>query len=163
MNLSVELFYCFNWVVGFYYLFYYVVPTANKDNNNNNNNSNNNNNNKRVYPNPHSGQRVLALIGWFKRAVILCGGTKAQKQQSHHSNSGCWTGVLVTLIGRLCGTDPYSFMKEHVISMRKSHVKQVLCTKTQQHTMVWQDHDANGIVYVLLWINNEIMTPDYSK
>ena len=77
-----------------------------------NNNINNNNNN-------NSGQRALALIGWFERAIILCGGTKAQKQQSHRSNSGCWTGVLVTLIGRLCGTDPYSFMKEHVISIEE--------------------------------------------
>ena len=54
--------------------------------NNNNYNNNNNNNNKRAYPNPCSGQRALALIGWFERAVILCGGTKAQKQQSHCSN-----------------------------------------------------------------------------
>ena len=63
------------------------------------------------YPNTCSGQRALALIGWFERGVILCGGTKAQKQQSHSLNSVCWTGILVTLIGRLCGTDPYSFMK----------------------------------------------------
>ena len=83
----------------------FIINHMNKSNNNNNNNNN------RVYPNPHSGQRVLALIGWFKRAVILCGGTKAQKQQSHHSNSGCWTGVLVTLIGRLCGTDPTASWK----------------------------------------------------
>ena len=75
----------------------------------------NNNNN----PNTRSGQQALALIGWFERAIILCGGTKAQKQQSHRSNSGCWTGVMVTLIGRLCGTDPYSFMKEHVISIEE--------------------------------------------
>ena len=27
-----------------------------------------------------------ALIGWFERAFILCGGTKAQKQQSHRSS-----------------------------------------------------------------------------
>ena len=32
---------------------------------------------KRVYPNLCRGQRALALIGWFERAVILCGGTKA--------------------------------------------------------------------------------------
>ena len=37
----------------------------------------------------------------------------------HRSNPGCWTSVLVTLIGRLCGTDPYSFTKEHVISIGK--------------------------------------------
>ena len=49
----------------------------NDDNDNNNNSNNNNNNQKRVYPNPRSGQRALALIGWFERAVILCGGTKA--------------------------------------------------------------------------------------
>ena len=73
----------------------------------------------RAYPNPCSGQRVLTLIGWFERAVILCGGTKAQKQQSHRSNSGCWTGVLVSLIGRLCSKDPYSLMKEHVISIEE--------------------------------------------
>ena len=72
-----------------------------------------------VYPNPRSGQRGLALISWFERVVILCGGTKAQKQQSHCSNSGCWTSELVTLIGRLCGTDPYSLMKEHVISIEE--------------------------------------------
>ena len=84
--------------------------------------NNNNNNNKRAYPNPRSGQSALALIGWFEWAVILCGGTKAQKQQSHHSNLGCWTGVLVTLIGCLCDTDPYSFLKEHVIS-----IEEVLC------------------------------------
>ena len=81
--------------------------------------SDNNNNNKWVYPNPLSGQHTLALIGWFERAIILCGGTKAQKQQSNRSNSGCWTGLLVTLIGRLCGTDPYSFVKEHVISVEE--------------------------------------------
>ena len=81
------------------------------------NNNNNNNNNKRAYPNPCSDQPVLALIGCFEWAVILCERTKAQKQQSHRSNSGCWTDVLVTLIGRLCGTDPYSFMKEYVISI----------------------------------------------
>ena len=90
-----------------------------QNNNTNNNNNNNNNNNKRVYPNPRSGKRALALIGWFERAVIPCGGTKAQKQQLHCSNSGCWTGVLVTLIGHLCGTDSYSFMKEHVISIEE--------------------------------------------
>ena len=45
-----------------------------------NNNNNNNNNKKRVYPNPRSGQRAFALIGWFERAVILCEGTKAKKQ-----------------------------------------------------------------------------------
>ena len=59
-----------------------------------------------AYPNPCRGQRALALIGWFERAVIRL-------------NSGCWTGVLVTLIGRLCGTGPYSFMKEHVISIEE--------------------------------------------
>ena len=37
----------------------------------------------------------------------------------HCSNPGCWTSVLVTLIGLLCGTDPYSFTKEHVISIEK--------------------------------------------
>ena len=52
----------------------------------------------KCYPNPRSGQRVLALIGWFERDVILCGGTKAQKQQSHCSNSGCWTGVLIIIV-----------------------------------------------------------------
>ena len=61
----------------------------NNNNNNNNNNNDNNNDNKgikglsqilRVYPNPRSGQRALVLIGWFERAVILCGGSKAQKQ-----------------------------------------------------------------------------------
>ena len=41
---------------------------------------------KRAYPNPCSGQRALALIGWFERAVILRGGTKVQKQQSHRSS-----------------------------------------------------------------------------
>ena len=81
--------------------------------------SDNNNNNKWVYPNLRSGQRTLALIGWFERAVILFGGTKAQKQHSNRSNSGCWTGLLVTLIGRLYGTDPYSFVKEHVISIEE--------------------------------------------
>ena len=35
----------------------------------------------------------------------------------HRSNSGCWTGILVTLIDRLCSTDPFSVMKEHVISI----------------------------------------------
>ena len=40
----------------------------------------------RAYPNPCSGQHMLALIGWFRQAVILCGGTKVQKQQSHCSN-----------------------------------------------------------------------------
>ena len=53
--------------------------------------NNNNNDNKgikglsqilRVYPNPRSGQRALALIGWFERAVILCGGQKP-KSNSH--------------------------------------------------------------------------------
>ena len=41
---------------------------------------------------------TLVLIGCFERTVILCGGTKTQKQQHiiQHSNSGCWTGVLVT-------------------------------------------------------------------
>ena len=73
----------------------------------------------RAYPKPCSGQRPLALIGWFERAVILYGGTKTPKQESHRSNSGCWTGVLVTLIRRLCGIDPYSFMKEHVISIEE--------------------------------------------
>ena len=98
-------------------------PKGNEIVHNNNNNCNNNNNynnsNKRVYPNPRSGQGALALIGWFEQAVILRGGTKAQKHQSHRSCSGCWTGVLVTLIGRLCGTDPYGFMKEHVISIEE--------------------------------------------
>ena len=51
----------------------------NNINNNNNNNDNKNNNNNRVYPNPCSGQRALALINWLEQAVILCGGTKAQK------------------------------------------------------------------------------------
>ena len=37
----------------------------------------------------------------------------------HRSNPGCWTSVLVTLIGRLCGTDPYNFTQEHVISIEK--------------------------------------------
>ena len=37
----------------------------------------------------------------------------------HLSNSDCWTGVLVTLIGRLCATDPYSFMKEHMIGIKE--------------------------------------------
>ena len=59
-----------------------------------------------AYPNPCRGQRALALIGWFERAVIRL-------------NSGCWTGVLVTLIGHLCDTDPYSFMKKHVISIEE--------------------------------------------
>ena len=84
-----------------------------------NNNNNYNNNYYYSYLNPFSGYRALALIGWFERVVILFGGTKAQKQQSHRSNSGCLTGVLVTLIGRLCGTDPYSFMKEHVRSIEE--------------------------------------------
>ena len=91
---------------------------------------------------------MLALIGWFKWAVILFGGTKAQKQQSHCSNSGCWTGVLVTLIGRLCGTDPYSFMKEHVVSIEQVSCKQMLCTNPLLCP-------TNGIVYARLWINND--------
>ena len=37
----------------------------------------------------------------------------------HRSNSGCWTGVLVTIIGLMCGADPYSFMKEHVINIEE--------------------------------------------
>ena len=49
---------------------------SSNNHNDNNNNNNNNNNNKRAYPNPCSGQRALALIGWFERAVILSGGTK---------------------------------------------------------------------------------------
>ena len=40
----------------------------------------------RAYPNVSSGQRGIALIGRFGRAAILCGGTKAQKQQSHRSS-----------------------------------------------------------------------------
>ena len=36
----------------------------------------------RAYPNPCSGQRALVLIGWFERAIILCGGTKP-KSNSH--------------------------------------------------------------------------------
>ena len=64
----------------------------------------------------------LSLFWFLKNSCNscnICGGAKAQKQQSHCSNSGCWTDVLVTLIGRLCGTDPYSFMKEHVISIEE--------------------------------------------
>ena len=40
----------------------------------------------RAYPNASSGQRAISLIGWFGRATILCGGTKAQKQQSDRSS-----------------------------------------------------------------------------
>ena len=40
----------------------------------------------RAYPNASSDQRAIALIGWFGRAAILCGGKKAQKQQSHRSS-----------------------------------------------------------------------------
>ena len=53
--------------------------TENNNNNNNNDNNNNSNNNKRAYPNPCSGQCMLALIGWFERAVTLCGGKKSPK------------------------------------------------------------------------------------
>ena len=40
---------------------------------------------KGLIPNLACGQRTLSLIGWFQRAVILCGGTKAPKKQSHRS------------------------------------------------------------------------------
>ena len=75
----------------------------------------------KAYPNPCSGQHVLALIGWFERASILCGGTKSKSNSHivHHSNSGCWTGALFTLIGLLCDTDRYSLMKDHVISIEE--------------------------------------------
>ena len=50
----------------------------------------------------------------------MCGWTKTVIQESYRSsNSGCWTGILVALIGRLRGTDPYSFMEEHVISIEE--------------------------------------------
>ena len=55
------------------------VNVKNNNSNNHNNINNNNNINKRAYPKLCSGQRALALIGWFERAVMLCGGTKAQK------------------------------------------------------------------------------------
>ena len=76
----------------------------------------------RAYPNASSDQRAIALIGWFGRAAILCGGKKPKSNSHivHLSNPGCWTGVLVTLIGHLCGRGPYSFMKEHdVISIEE--------------------------------------------
>ena len=64
---------------------------------------------------------MLALIGWFERDVKLCEGQKPKSNIHivHRSNSGCWTVVLVTLIGGLCSTDPYSLMKEHVISIEE--------------------------------------------
>ena len=63
-----------------------------KRNNNNNNNNNNDNNNNN------------------------------NRNNIKNSNSGRCTGVLVTLIGRLGSTDPYSFLKKHVIS-----IEQVSC------------------------------------
>ena len=56
------------------------------NNNNSNNNNKNSNNNNRAYPNCCSGQRAFTLIGCFERAVILRGGTKAQKQEPHCSS-----------------------------------------------------------------------------
>ena len=99
----------------------------------------------RFYTNSCSGQRALALIGWFERATILCGGTEAQKQQSHRSNSDCWTSVLVTLIGHLCGTDPYSFMKDHVIS-----IEEVSClvSKFSMHHSLTMPNQRNCVCEV---------------
>ena len=99
----------------------YSCRNNNNDDGNNNgdNDNNNNNNNNRAYPSRHSGQPALALIGWFERAVTLCGGTKSEKQQSHRSSFKFRLLDWRILIDRLCGTDPYSFMKEHVISIEK--------------------------------------------
>ena len=102
------------------------------------------NNKNRAYPNPCSGQRTFALICWFEQAVILCGGTKAQKEQSHHSNSGCWTGILVTLIGCLCGADPYSFMKEHVIS-----IEEISCEAGAMHQPLTMPNQWNCVCEVV--------------
>ena len=43
--------------------YFFLKNKCNNNNNNNNNNKSNNNDNKRVYPNPRSGQRALALSG----------------------------------------------------------------------------------------------------
>ena len=54
------------------------INNGDKNRNSNSDKNSNNNNNRfipilaRAYPNPCSGQRTLALIGSFERAVILC-------------------------------------------------------------------------------------------
>ena len=85
---------------------------------NNNNNYNTTTTTTTTNNNLCSGQRALGLIGWFERAVVLCGGTKAQKQvTSFKFRLLDWrTGYLNW---SPVGTDPYSFMKEHVISIEE--------------------------------------------
>ena len=92
----------------------------NNDNNNNNNNNNDNNNNKRLIPTLVVANASLPVAG--SNGLLYCVEEQKPKSDSYivrRSNSGFWTGVMVTLIGRLCGTDPYSFMKEHVISIEE--------------------------------------------
>ena len=90
----------------------YVIK-CNKYNNNNNNN--NNNNIKGRIPTLTVANASLPYLAGSNGPLYCVEGQKP-KSNSHIVNSGCRTGVLVTLIGRLCVTDPYSFMKEYVIS-----------------------------------------------
>ena len=71
---------------------------------------------------------TCACLNWLVRmAVILCGGIKAQKQQSHRLSFkfrllDCRTGYLNWYSGTIanwCGTDLYSIMKKHVISIEE--------------------------------------------
>ena len=138
-------------LVGVRYCGIFLPGNNNNNNINNNNNTINNNINNNInninnkdLPNPCSGQRTLVLIGWFEGAVILYGGTKTQKQQSHRSNSGYWIGVLVTLIGCQSGTDPYGFMKEHVIS-----IAEVSCEAGTIHQPLTMPNQLNCVCEVV--------------
>ena len=118
------------------------VRVWNNDKNNNTSNNNNNNNNNNP-SNPYSGQHALALIGWFERAVILCGGTKAQKQQSHRSS------FKFKLLDWRTGYLNWSSVRCRTLQLQgKSHVKQVLCANP------WPC-PTNEIVYARLWIHND--------
>ena len=65
---------------------------------------------------------------------------KSNSHIVHCSNSGCRTGVLVILIGRLCSTDPCSFMKEHVIS-----IEEVSCLAGAMHQPLTMPNQRNCV------------------
>ena len=65
---------------------------------------------------------------------------KSNSHIVHCSNSGCWTGVLVILIGGLCGTDPCSLIKEHVIS-----IEEVSCYAGAMHQPLTMPNQRNCV------------------
>ena len=91
-----------------------LYSNNNSNNNNNNNNKNNNNNNNDLGLSQPLQWPTRACLNWLDRT-----GRYTVWRDKSLKATGTSFIVQNQVAGRLCGTEPYSFMKEHVRSIEE--------------------------------------------